>query len=84
MFDYRLNESERETLKRLRAVNAPLGRWISVRRPTVTFRRDVDMLVLSGLCERRPLPNSDGYGPAHFLDEWRLTIAGIEESERST
>jgi len=84
MHDYQLTDSERSVLKRLRAVNAPLGRWISVRRPTVTFRRDVDMLVLSGLCERRPLPNSDGYGPAHFLDEWRLTIAGIEESERST
>ena len=44
------------------------------------FREAMDVLVLEGLAERRPMGNPDGYGLPRFFDQWRLTMAGHEEA----
>ena len=73
-----LNDSEIHTLRRL-AMLSPHGTWwIIVEEPSQEFRQAIDILVLSGLAERRPDPRSDGFGPMGWLNEWRLTDAGIE------
>jgi len=52
--------------------------WIIVEQPSQEFRQAIDMLILSGLAERRADPRFDGFGPSGWLNEWRLTEAGIE------
>lgn len=77
MTDLRLNSAERTTLKNLAAMDAPADHWITVARPTTEFRQAIDILVLSGLAERREDPCADPFGPRGWIDQWRLTPAGI-------
>jgi len=76
-----LNDNEIQTLRRFRAMNAPAGYWIEVTRPSTEFRQAIDILVLSGLAERRNDFRADPFGPQGWLDQWRLTQAGITASE---
>lgn len=84
MTDPKLNEAEIACLKAMHAMGTPADRWITVAPATNEFRLAVDILVLSGLAERREDPRND---PAPFgdtrgwLDQWRLTAAGIEEAD---
>lgn len=84
MTDLRLNSAELSTLKNLAKLKAPVDHWIEVSRPSTEFRQAIDILVLSGLVERRedpytiPAPFGDSSG---WLDQWRLTPAGIEVAD---
>ena len=73
-----LNDSEIHTLRRMAMLSSRRPYWIIVEEPSQEFRQAIDILVLSGLAERRPDPRSDGFGPMGWLNEWRLTDAGIE------
>ena len=53
MTDLRLNSAELSTLKNFAALDAPADHWIRIPNPGQEFRQAVDILVLSGLVERR-------------------------------
>ena len=76
-----LNEHEVSTLRRMRAMDSTMWQsescWIEVSRPSAEFRQAIDILVLSGLAERREDPCADPFGPRGWVDQWRLTPAGI-------
>jgi hypothetical protein len=76
-----LNEHEVSILKQFTLGITPPDDWIEVVKPSAEFRQAIDILVLSGLAERRPDPRSDGFGPMGWLNEWRLTDAGIEAAD---
>jgi hypothetical protein len=82
-----LNEHEISTLKKFRALDSTMWEtscWIEIFQPSAEFRQAIDILVLSGLAERREDPRND---PAPFgdtrgwLDQWRLTPAGVEAAD---
>ncbi len=86
MTDLRLNDAERRSLKALYNLTAGMDldrpdHWIEVNRPSAEFRQAIDILVLSGLAERREDPCADPFGPRGWLDQWRLTEAGIETAD---
>jgi len=80
-----LNEHEVSTLRRMRAMDSTMWQsescWIEVSRPSAEFRQAIDILVLSGLAERREDPRADPFGPRGWVDQWRLTPAGIEAAD---
>ena len=75
-----LTAREIDTLQNMRVLRPP-GRWIEVRYPSMEFRQAIDMLVLSGLVERREDHRAEPFGPRGWLNEWRLTTAGIEAAD---
>ena len=79
-----LNEHEISTLKQFRALDSTMWEtscWIEIFQPSAEFRQAIDILVLSGLAERREDPCADPFGPRGWLDQWRLTEAGIETAD---
>lgn len=78
MTDLYLNPAELSTLKNFAALDAPADHWIRIPNPGQEFRQAVDILVLSGLVERRADFRADPFGPQGWLDQWRLTPAGVD------
>jgi len=79
-----LNEHEISTLKKFRALDSTMWEtscWIEIFQPSAEFRQAIDILVLSGLAERREDPRADPFGPRGWVDQWRLTPAGIEVAD---
>jgi len=76
-----LTNSEVQILRRLRATTDGRIEWISIPNMTDETRQAIDMLVLSGLLERKPHPRSDGFGPHYWFNEWKLTISGVEAAD---
>ena len=80
-----LNEHEVSTLRRMRAMDSNMrgsdSCWIEVSPPSAEFRQAIDILVLAGLAERREDPRADPFGPRGWVDQWRLTPAGIEVAD---
>ena len=76
-----LNEHEVSILKQFTLGITPPDDWIEVVKPSAEFRQAIDILVLSGLAERREDPRADPFGPRGWVNQWRLTPAGIEVAD---
>ena len=73
MDDLKLTTTEARMLDMFRAVEG--ADWLPLRALTEHARMSIDMLVLSGLVERKKITHAVRYGTV-WLNEWRLTPPG--------